>query len=70
MSRIENHCCNCAAPGYPCRGSLCPNRRVEVDDLDGCDEELEDVDEEVVMEMARLAEANLNLIEIRRNKIC
>ena len=30
MTRIENHCCDCAAPGYPCRGSLCPDRHVTV----------------------------------------
>ena len=30
MVRIENHCCDCAVPGYPCRGSSCPLRRVEV----------------------------------------
>ena len=30
MTVIENHCCDCAAPGYPCMGSACPNRRVPV----------------------------------------
>ena len=30
MIRIENHCCDCAAPGYPCRGDLCPYRHVTV----------------------------------------
>lgn len=30
MTRIENHCCDCAAPGYPCRGNLCPDRHVPV----------------------------------------
>lgn len=37
MIRIENHCCNCAAPGYPCIGSSCPNRNVEVHYCDKCD---------------------------------
>lgn len=41
MVRIENDCCSCAVPGYPCRGDSCPLRhakhyycdccRVEVD---------------------------------------
>ena len=30
MVKIENHCCDCAVPGYPCRGSACPLVRVEV----------------------------------------
>lgn len=24
--RIENDCCDCATPGYPCRGELCHRR--------------------------------------------
>lgn len=40
MKRVENHCCGCAAPGYPCRGSHCPNRRVEVHYCDRCGEEI------------------------------
>ena len=28
MRKIENECCDCAAPGYPCRGAACPNREV------------------------------------------
>lgn len=43
MKRIENHCCNCAAPGYPCMGSSCPNRNVEVHYCDKCGDELEDI---------------------------
>ncbi len=42
MKVIENHCCDCATPGYPCRGSSCPNRHVEVYYCDRCDEEIED----------------------------
>lgn len=38
--RIENHCCDCAVPGYPCRGTLCPNREVKVRYCDHCDEEI------------------------------
>lgn len=51
MLKIENHCCNCAVPGYPCRGELCPLTRVEVHYCDKCDpkcrfpiEEVYDVD--------------------------
>lgn len=40
MKRIENHCCDCATPGYPCRGSACPLVRVEVYYCDDCGEEL------------------------------
>jgi hypothetical protein len=41
--RIENHCCDCAVPGYPCRGSSCPNRHVEVHHCDKCGDELEEI---------------------------
>lgn len=30
MRKRENHCCGCATPGYPCRGSACPLVDVEV----------------------------------------
>lgn len=43
MKKIENHCCNCAVPGYPCRGSACPERRVEVYYCDKCGCELEEI---------------------------
>jgi hypothetical protein len=28
MKRYVNKCCDCATPNYPCRGNLCPLRRV------------------------------------------
>ncbi len=40
MLRIENHCCDCAVPGYPCRGTSCPLRRVEVHYCDRCGAEV------------------------------
>jgi hypothetical protein len=43
MKKIENHCCDCAVPGYPCRGSSCPNRNVEVYHCDECGCELEEI---------------------------
>lgn len=43
MVRIENHCCDCATPGYPCRGSLCPLTHVEVYYCDVCDYEIDEV---------------------------
>jgi hypothetical protein len=46
MVRIEDRCCSCAVPGYPCRGSLCPNRNVEVHYCDRCGEELDEIDED------------------------
>ena len=53
MVRIENHCCECATPGYPCRGDLCPLTRVEVHYCDKCGDELDeiyDVDEKELCE--------------------
>ena len=43
MREIVNMCCDCAAPGYPCRGSACPNRRVPVYYCDKCGAELDEV---------------------------
>lgn len=37
MKRVENHCCDCSVPGYPCRGDACPNRYVIVYYCDSCD---------------------------------
>lgn len=37
MLRYENHCCDCATPNYPCRGSRCPLRNVPVHYCDNCD---------------------------------
>ena len=42
MVRIENHCCGCAAPSYPCLGSSCPLRSVPVHYCDKCGAEMED----------------------------
>ena len=39
--KIENRCCDCAVPAYPCLGKSCPNRRVEVHYCDMCDAELD-----------------------------
>ena len=44
MKAIENHCCGCAAPGYPCLGSACSNRRVTVFYCDRCGEEVREDD--------------------------
>lgn len=43
MVKYENHCCDCATPGYPCRGSECPLRKVEVYYCDKCGEELDEI---------------------------
>lgn len=42
MVRYENRCCGCAVPAYPCLGSSCPRRNVEVHYCDKCGEELEE----------------------------
>lgn len=43
MVKIENHCCDCASPGYPCRGSLCPLTHVEVYYCDKCGDEIDEI---------------------------
>ena len=40
MKRIENHCCGCAVPGYPCMGKYCPNTSVPVYYCDKCGSEI------------------------------
>ena len=42
MLVIEDRCCDCAAPGYPCRGSDCPNMHVKIHCCDICGEEIVD----------------------------
>lgn len=42
MKRIENHCVGCAAPGYPCLGDACENRRVAVYSCDKCGDDIGD----------------------------
>lgn len=36
MIKYENHCCDCAVPGYPCIGESCPNISVPVYYCDCC----------------------------------
>ena len=43
MVKYENLCCDCAVPGYPCRGSSCPNRNVPIHYCDKCNEEIEEI---------------------------
>jgi hypothetical protein len=43
MRKIENRCCDCATPGYPCLGRACPLVRVEVYYCDKCGDELEEI---------------------------
>ena len=43
MLRIENRCCDCATPGYPCRGSACPLTHLEVYYCDKCGDELDEI---------------------------
>lgn len=51
MVKYENHCCDCAVPGYPCRGDACPLRKVEVFYCDRCGEELEKIYEAYDMDL-------------------
>ena len=39
MKKIENDCCGCAVPAYPCRGDSCPLRHVEHFYCDQCGDE-------------------------------
>ena len=54
MTRYEDRCCDCAVPGYPCRGSSCPNRNVPVYYCNKCGDEIDgdiyDVDGEELCE--------------------
>ena len=47
MVKYENHCCDCATPGYPCMGAICPLTHVEVHYCDGCDPRCEDPLDEI-----------------------
>lgn len=40
MRVIENHCCDCKSPSYPCLGSACPLRHEVVYYCDECGEQL------------------------------
>lgn len=39
MERIENDCCGCAVPAYPCTGSACPLRNARHYYCDECGNE-------------------------------
>lgn len=39
MRKVENECCGCAVPAYPCLGSSCPKRNVIHLYCDDCGEE-------------------------------
>ena len=42
MIKIENDCCGCAVPGYPCLGDACPRRNTKVYYCDECGEEIDE----------------------------
>lgn len=41
MKKIENECCGCSVPAYPCMGDSCPNRHVLHYFCDKCKQEFE-----------------------------
>jgi hypothetical protein len=43
VRKRENECCDCASPGYPCRGASCPNLDVLHVYCDKCGKEDEDM---------------------------
>jgi hypothetical protein len=40
---IEDHCCDCASPGYPCLGIICRLRHVPVHYCDECGKKLREI---------------------------
>lgn len=42
MYTETNECCDCAAPGYPCMGDICPNRHVRHYYCDKCHADIDD----------------------------
>ena len=39
MIKYENHCCDCAVPGYPCIGNSCPYIDIPVYYCDSCNDD-------------------------------
>lgn len=62
MKMTINMCCDCASPGYPCLGSLCNSRNVEVHYCDRCGEELEEVHEVDGMELCDICREEIYVI--------
>lgn len=44
--KVENECCNCAVPSYPCLGNSCQNRNVPYVYCDLCGKEMNDNEEQ------------------------
>ena len=53
MTKIENDCCDCAAPAYPCMGSACSLRHSPHFYCDKCHD---DVDELYILENGEYCE--------------
>lgn len=43
MTKIENDCCDCSAPGFPCVGTLCKLYRVPHTYCDVCGNEADEM---------------------------
>lgn len=43
MIRIENDCCGCAVPAYPCLGDSCPLRHQKHYYCDSCGDEVQEL---------------------------
>lgn len=43
MMKVENDCCDCEAPGYPCVGESCPLRHCKHYYCDKCGEETDEL---------------------------
>lgn len=41
MIRVENDCCDCAVPAYPCLGDSCPLRHQKHYYCDSCGDEVD-----------------------------
>ncbi|MBQ2395637.1 MAG: hypothetical protein II304_01175 [Bacteroidales bacterium] len=40
---MEDECCGCAVPAYPCLGSACPRRNIPHFYCDECEKEVEEL---------------------------
>lgn len=69
MMIINNECCGCAAPGYPCLGNRCPNRQVIRYYCDRCGREVAEEIELYAWDGSELCEECVFEIEEREEKV-
>ena len=62
-TRIENHCCDCAVPAYPCLGEHCSRRRVLVCYCDRCGDQVETLHRAYGMDLCDLCRDDICGVE-------